>query len=159
MVCIYIPDFTGSCGADSTFGPWASQDTFGTPVPLNVGRYRLDPGARARWLARGRCTGSGTTRMRTSPSSSSGRRRPPVRSGRWPETAAPGPRPHRAPERLLSSRGPRQRSRQWSGRQENVPFGVADGAVIGPFSGHLRILPSKRPATAVRVKEVRRQPS
>jgi len=102
MVCIYIPDFTGSCGADSTFGPWASQDTFGTPVPLNVGRYRLDPGARARWLARGRCTGSGTTRMRTSPSSSS---------------------------------------------------------VIGPFSGHLRMLPSKRPATAVRVKEVRRQPS
>ena len=105
MVCIYIPDFTGSCGADSTFGPWASQDTFGTPVPLNVGRYRLDPGARARWLARGRCTGSGTTRMRTSPSSSSGRRRPPVRSGRWPETAAPGPRPHRAPERLRSPRG------------------------------------------------------
>jgi hypothetical protein len=48
MVYTCIPDFSGSCGHGYTSGPWASADVFGTPVPLKVRRYRLDPGARAR---------------------------------------------------------------------------------------------------------------
>jgi len=48
MVNTCIPDFSGSCGHGYTSGPWASADVFGTPVPLKVRRYRLDPGARAR---------------------------------------------------------------------------------------------------------------
>ena len=46
MVFICIPDFSGSCGHGYTSGPWASADMFGTPVPLKVKRYRLDPGGK-----------------------------------------------------------------------------------------------------------------
>jgi hypothetical protein len=45
MVFICTPDLPGSCGRSYTSGPWASSDMFGTPVPLKVRRYRLDPGA------------------------------------------------------------------------------------------------------------------
>ncbi|HSS91222.1 MAG TPA: cupin domain-containing protein [Streptosporangiaceae bacterium] len=48
MVFICIPDFSGRSGPGCTSGPWASGDIFGTPVPLKVRRYLLDPGARAR---------------------------------------------------------------------------------------------------------------
>jgi mannose-6-phosphate isomerase-like protein (cupin superfamily) len=53
MVVICIPDFSGSRGPGYTSGPWASADIFGTPVPLKVKRYRLDPGARVRGIALG----------------------------------------------------------------------------------------------------------
>ena len=48
MVFICTPDFSGSCGQGYTSGPWASADIFGTPVPLKVKRYRLDPGVQVR---------------------------------------------------------------------------------------------------------------
>ena len=54
MVYTCIPDFSGSCGQGYTAGPWASTDAFGTPVPLTVKRYRLDPGARVRDIQLGR---------------------------------------------------------------------------------------------------------
>jgi len=53
MVLICTPDFSGSCGHGYTAGPWASADIFGTPVPLKVRRYRLDPGARVRRIQLG----------------------------------------------------------------------------------------------------------
>ena len=55
MVFICTPDFSGSCGRGYTSGPWAGADMFGTPVPLKVKRYRLDPGATADRIALG-CT-------------------------------------------------------------------------------------------------------
>jgi mannose-6-phosphate isomerase-like protein (cupin superfamily) len=55
MVFICTPDVSGSCGRGYTSGPWASADMFGTPVPLKVKRYRLDPGAMADRIALG-CT-------------------------------------------------------------------------------------------------------
>jgi len=54
MVYTCIPDFSGSRGQGYTAGPWASADVFGTPVPLTVKRYRLDPGARVRDIQLGR---------------------------------------------------------------------------------------------------------
>jgi quercetin dioxygenase-like cupin family protein len=53
MVFISTPDFSGSCGQGYTAGPWASTGIFGTPVPLKVRRYRLDPGARVRRIQLG----------------------------------------------------------------------------------------------------------
>jgi len=55
MVCICTPGFPGGRGRGSTSGPWASADMFGTPVPLTVQRYRLDPGGMVRRIALG-CT-------------------------------------------------------------------------------------------------------
>jgi len=53
MAVIHTPGFSDSCGHGCTSGTWASAGVFGAPVPLEVRRYRLDPGARARSLLRG----------------------------------------------------------------------------------------------------------
>ena len=47
MAHIRTPDFSATCGwAGCTCGPWAGGGIFGEPVPLQVTRFRLDPGAR-----------------------------------------------------------------------------------------------------------------
>jgi mannose-6-phosphate isomerase-like protein (cupin superfamily) len=47
MPWICTPGLPGSYGDGCTSAPWASAEVFGEPVPLKVGRYRLDPGAEA----------------------------------------------------------------------------------------------------------------
>ena len=53
MAVIRTPDFSDRCGPGGTAGSWAGAGVFGAPVPLEVRRHRLDPGARARSLLRG----------------------------------------------------------------------------------------------------------
>jgi quercetin dioxygenase-like cupin family protein len=54
MPWICTPDFS-DVGNDQgwTSRVWASADVFGQPVPLNVNRWRLDPGARAQGIPLG----------------------------------------------------------------------------------------------------------
>lgn len=73
MPWICTPDFSSSCGPGYTSGPWASADIFGEPVPLKVRRYRLDPGAMARFPLNGQeafgyvIAGSGTAQVAPDP--------------------------------------------------------------------------------------------
>ncbi len=92
MVFICIPDFSGSCGHGCTSWSWASAEIFGTPVPLKVKRYRLDPGARTRRAALG-----GTEAMAYVIAGSGTARASPRRGGRavhpWSLRACCGCRP------------------------------------------------------------------
>ena len=66
MPWICTPDFSGSCAPGVKSGPWFHPDMWDEPVPLKVGRRRLDPGATDRIPLRGRenfayvIAGSGT---------------------------------------------------------------------------------------------------
>ena len=54
MPWICTPDFSAGCAPGVKSGPWFHPDMFGEPVPLTVGRRRLDPGATDRIPLRGR---------------------------------------------------------------------------------------------------------